>query len=83
MASYNNAYRSQPLTLCYRTVVCPVLCVCNVGVLWPNGWMDQDETWHAGKPQPWPHCVRWVHGPLSKRRTAPLIFGPYLLLPNG
>jgi len=21
-----------------------VLSVCNVGVLWPNGWMDQDET---------------------------------------
>jgi len=33
--------------LCYRTAVlsvclsCPV---CNVGVLWPNGWMDQDAT---------------------------------------
>jgi len=22
--------------------------VCDVGVLWPNGWMDQDETWHLG-----------------------------------
>jgi len=22
---------------------CPV---CNVGVLWPNGWMDQDATWY-------------------------------------
>ena len=35
--------------LCYRTVVCPV-CVLsgNVGVLWPNGWMDQDATWHGG-----------------------------------
>jgi len=19
-------------------------------VTWPNGWMDQDETWHAGRP---------------------------------
>ena len=28
--------------LCYRTVV---LFVCNVSVLWPNGWMDQDEAW--------------------------------------
>jgi len=37
--------------------VCPV---CNVGVLWPNGWTDQDETWHAGRPRPWPHCVRWA-----------------------
>jgi len=36
------------------------LSVCNVGVLWPNGWIDQDETWHAGRPRPWPHCVRWV-----------------------
>ena len=27
--------------------VCPV---CNVGVLWSNGWMDQDQdaTWHGG-----------------------------------
>jgi len=30
----------------YRTVV---LSVCNVGVLWPNGWMDQDETWHGSR----------------------------------
>jgi len=36
------------------------LSVCDVGVLWPNGWMDEDETWHAGRPRPWPHCVRWV-----------------------
>jgi len=31
--------------LCFMTVVCPV---CDVGVLWPNDWMDQDETWHGG-----------------------------------
>jgi len=42
--------------------VCPVLSdrclsVCNVGVLWPNGLTDQDETWHAGTRRPWPHCV--------------------------
>jgi len=30
------------------SVHCPVrLSVCNIGVLWPNGWTDQDETWHA------------------------------------
>jgi len=29
------------------------LSVCNVGVLWPNGWMDQDSTW------PRRYCVRW------------------------
>jgi len=32
--------------------------VCDVRALWPNGWMDQDETRHAGRPRPWPHCVR-------------------------
>ena len=25
--------------------VCPV---CNICVLWPNGWMDQDATWYGG-----------------------------------
>ena len=34
------------------------LSVCHVRALWPNGWTDQDETWHAGRPRPWPHCVR-------------------------
>jgi len=28
------------------------LSVYDVGVLWPNGWTDQDETWHAGRPRP-------------------------------
>jgi len=21
-------------------------------LLWPNGWMHQDATWHGGRPQP-------------------------------
>jgi len=50
------------------SVVCLSVClscpVCNVGVLWPNGWMDQDETWHTGRPRPQPHCVGW--GPSSR-----------------
>ena len=29
----------------------------------PNGWMDQDGTWHGGRPQRRRHCVRW--GPSS------------------
>jgi len=50
--------------LCYRTVVLSVclsvsLSVCNVRALWPNGWTDQDKTWHLGRPRSWPHCVRW------------------------
>jgi len=47
-----------PVCLCLS-----VLSVCDVGVLWPNGWMDPDETWHAGTPRPWPHCV--TRGPSS------------------
>jgi len=46
----------------------PVLSVCNIGVLWPNGWMDQDATWYRGRP--WPrHRVRW-------RPSCPMERGP-------
>jgi len=73
--------------LCYRSVVCPVclsVCpVCNVGVLWPNGWTDQDETFHADRPRPWPHCVRRESTSPSPKGHSPPIFGPYLLRPNG
>jgi len=41
---------------CQSCLSCPV---CNVRALWPNGWTNQDETWHASMPRPWPHCVRW------------------------
>ena len=43
------------LSVCLCLSVCPV---CNVGILWPNGWMDQDETLHAVRPRPWLYCVR-------------------------
>ena len=39
-----------------RCLSCPV---CDVGVLWPSSWTDQDETWRASRPRPLPHCVRW------------------------
>ena len=26
-------------------------------LLWPNDWMDQDATWHGGRPQPRRHYV--------------------------
>jgi len=31
---------------------------CDIGALWPNGWMDQDETPRGGRPRTTPHCVR-------------------------
>ena len=48
--------------------VCPACPVCNVGVSWPNGWMDQYATWCGGRPWPRPHCVRW--DPASTRKGA-------------
>ena len=45
------------------------LFVCDVGVLWPNGRMDQDETWHEGRPRPRPHCFR--RGPISPQKPHP------------
>jgi len=52
-------------------------------LLWPNGWMDQDGTWHGGSPWSSPHCARWSHSsPPQKGGRAP-IFGPSLLWPNG
>jgi len=46
---------------------CPVLSDCEVGLLWPNSWTDQGETWHAGRPRPRSDYVR--RGP--KRGRAP------------
>ena len=64
--------------LCYRTVVlsvCPVLTVCDIGVLWPNGWMDQDETlltylltYLYVDPG---HIVRWRFSSPPQRGKAP------------
>jgi len=55
--------------LCYHTVVLSVCPVCDVGVLWPNGWMDQDTSWHGGRHRLRPHCVRW--GPIERGTAAP------------
>ena len=69
--------------LCFWATVCKtvrrmlshrclsVLSVCDVGVLWTNCWMDQDETWHGGRPRPRPHCVRWGPSSLPKSSTTP------------
>jgi len=56
------------------------LSVCNVGVLWPNGWMDQDATWYGGKPLPRPHCVRRGPNYPMERGTAAPTFRPMSML---
>jgi len=40
-------------------------------LLWPNGWMDQDGTWHGGKPQSRRLCVRHGTQPFPKRGGSP------------
>ena len=72
----------RPMQLDRCTVLsCPVmsvflcvLSVCDAGVLWSNGWMDQDETWHAGSPRPRQHCFRW--GPSSPQKGLSPNFRP-------
>jgi len=42
-------------------------------LLWPNGWMHQDATWHGGRPQPRRPCgVRWRPSHSPKRGQSPL-----------
>jgi len=43
-------------------------------LLWPNGWIDQDGTWHRCRPQPRRLCVRWGPSPPPQRGRS--------LLPN-
>jgi len=53
-------------------------------LLWPNGWMDEDETWCGGRPQPSQIMLNVEPAPLPQRGTAPPPnFGPCLLWPNG
>jgi len=66
--------------LCYDLSVCPV---CDVGVLWPNRRMDQDETSYGGRPRLWPRYVRCRPSYPCPQRAQPPIFGPCLLWPNG
>ena len=71
--------------LYYRTMVWPVLSVlsvCDVGLLWPNSWMDQDATWYGGRPWSRP-CVRWGPSSPQKGHSPPPIYSPCLLWPNG
>ena len=60
----------------------PVCCpVCNVGVLWPNGWMAQDTTWYGGRPQPRRHCVGWEpSSPHGKGHNSPPHFSANVVL---
>jgi len=49
-------------------------------VLWPNGWMDQDGTWHAGRPWSSPHCSRWRHSSPSQKGGRTPNFRPIFIV---
>jgi len=57
-----------PALLTKRWRSLPILGPC---LLWPNAWMDQDATWHGGRPQPRPLCVRWGPNPLPENAAQP------------
>ena len=67
--------------LCYQTVVLFLLSICDVGVLWLNGWMGQEETWHRCRPRSTPQTGTQLHTP-EKGDTIPN-FQPCLLWPKG
>ena len=60
-----------------------VLCVCDVDVLWPNGWMDQNATWYRRRPWPRRQCKMETQLLPPKGAQQPPIFGPCLLWPDG
>jgi len=41
------------------------------GLLWPNGWMDQDATWYGCRPRSRRHCIRWGTQLPHKKGTVP------------
>jgi len=61
---------------------CPV---CNVDVLWPNGWMDQDEICMEVGLGPGHIVLDGDPAPHPQRggTAAPPLYGPCLLWPNG
>ena len=70
---------------CLSCLSCPVLSVCDVGLglLWPNGWMDQDETWHEVGFGPGHIVLDGDPATPPKKGAEPPIFDPYLLWQNG
>jgi len=65
-----------------RVPVCPVLSA-TLGVLWPNGWMDQMPLGTEAGLGPCDIILDGGPAPPTERGTAALTFRPCLLWPNG
>ena len=60
-----------------RYPVCPVcVSVCNVDVLWSNGWIDQDATWYGYRPRPIDTVLDGNPAPHGKGHSSPPAFRP-------
>ena len=51
-------------------------------LLWPNGWMDQDGTWHGDGPWSRPHCAKWrpISPPHKRGQNHPINFRPTFIV---
>jgi len=70
-----DVYRVRPMTSSVRTGTSAVIKL-KLGTHYPwteaSFWMSVDTgVVHAGRPRPWPHCVRWGPPPHPQRDTAP------------
>jgi len=85
---FGMAVRVGPDTLCYMGTQLPHKghsSPLNFGrcLLWPNGCMDQNVTWYAGRPQRRQHCVRW-HVQIGKRfEPSTVLWAFYKIQPSG
>jgi len=67
----------RPLQVTVRSMLLDrCLSVCNVGVLWPNGWMDQDATSYGGRRRPRRRFIRWEPSSFCAKKgiAVPLTF---------
>ena len=60
-----------------NTPVCLSVCLSVLYLCLSLVCMDEDETWHPGRPRPRPHCVGWDPAPHTESSTAAPSFEIY------
>jgi len=75
-------FLGEPLQVTVRPMLWDrCLSVCNVGVLWPNGWIDQGDTWYWGRRRPGDIVLDRDPAPPRKEAQKPPLLVPCLLWP--